>query len=41
MEERATEARLEHMHAGTDSQKEVLERIKVKNKTPPKVANYA
>lgn len=41
MEERPTEMRLEQIHAGTDSQKEVLERIKVKNKTPPKVANYA
>jgi len=37
--EKAGEIRLEHI--GTDSQKEVYEKIKVRNKTPPKVANYA
>lgn len=39
LEERKGQVRMEHI--GTDSQKQIYEKIKVKNKTPPKVANYA
>jgi hypothetical protein len=37
--EKGPDVRLEHV--GTESQKEILEKIKVRNKTPPKGVNYA
>ena len=40
IKEKALDMRVDHY--GTESQKEIYEKIKVKNKTPPKgVANYA